>query len=253
MTKHRIKSRVQSRKGNPLDTKQDGPLDIHPNCDSPPYITYNKAVTIDPQHRFIFLWIPKVAGMSISQALKIHFGQTYLSLENTPTQWNTHIKGVTFYHSHVPALVEKGHLPAAWVDQAFKFAFVRNPWDRMVSLYHWLQWGKVMNFHQFIQAVATGNYDRPGATNLRGFYQANRLIDWLRPNGIWLPQFIGRFENLQEDWKIVMKILGCKCRLKHRNTSKHTHYRDYYDATTRALVAKHFEEDIDLFKYTFED
>ena len=110
-----------------------------------------------------------------------------------------------------------------------------------------------MSFQEFIQNVAAGSYDRPGVMNLRGFYQANRLVDWLRPDGIWLPQFIGRFENLQNDWKIVMKILGCNVDLKKRNTSKHTHYRDYYDLQTRELVAKRFEEDIDLFKYTFEE
>jgi len=244
MTQYRATGRVRPRRKRPLE--------VYPNCSRPPYITFDEAVPIKPQCHFIFLWMPKVAGTSMNAAIKHHFGHTYLSLENAPKRWNPQLKGVTFYHSHVPALVEKGHVSSEWMDSAFKFAFVRNPWDRMVSLYHWLKWEKKMGFPEFIQNVATGNYHRPGVMNLRGFYQANRLVDWLRPNGIWLPQFIGRFENLQEDWKIVMKILGCKCGLKKRNTSNHTHYRDYYDATTRALVAKRFEEDIDLFKYTFE-
>lgn len=244
MAQYRVKGRVRSRQGDPLA--------IYPDCSQPPYLTYDEATPIESQCPFIFLWMPKVAGMSISGALKVQFGMRYLSLENAPKRWEPQLKGVTFYHSHVPALVDKGYVLSDWVDKAFKFAFVRNPWDRLVSLYHWLRWEKKMDFHTFIEQVTEGNYVRPGIMNLRGLYQANRLVDWLRPDGVWLPQYIGRFENLQEDWRTVTKILGCGYTLTKRNTSKHTHYRDYYDPQTRDLVAQRFEEDIDLFKYTFE-
>jgi len=244
MVKHHAQGKFRQRRA---------PLDIHPNCEAPPYISYNEAVPLKPQDPFIFLWMPKVAGMSISTALKHNYGQTYLALENAPNRWHTQLRGVTFYHSHIPALVEAGQIPGPWVDKAFKFAFVRNPWDRMVSLYHWLQWDKKgMSFNEFIQGISLGNYNLPGTKNVRGLYQANRLVDWLRPNGIWYPQWIGRFENLTEDWKIIQKILGFMGSLPKSNASKHTHYRDYYDLHTRELVAKRFEEDIDLFKYTFE-
>ena len=221
-----------------------------------PHIAYNDARPLKPEEKFLFIWVPKVAGMSINAALGTAFRGKYKALENCPKQFKPTLKGVTFYHSSIPALIAEHHTPQDWVDSAFKFAFVRNPWDRLVSLYHWLGHHtggeQGLFFDEFIRMVAGGNcYEPPGVMNIRGLYQANRMVDWLRPDGKWLPNFIGRFENLPQEWLIIQKILDYKVPLAKGNSTRHTHYRDYYSDETRDLVAKRFEEDIDIFKYTF--
>jgi hypothetical protein len=211
---------------------------------------------LKPEEKFLFLWIPKTAGMSMNAALGTGFRKVYKALENQPQGLNASLKGVTFYHSSISAMIAEHHVSQEWVNSAFKFAFVRNPWDRLVSLYYWLGHHtggeKGLFFDEYIRMIAGGNcYEPPGLMNIRGLYQANRMVDWLRPDGNWLPDFIGRFENLPEEWRIIQKILDCKIPLVKGNSTQHAHYRDYYNDESRDLVAKRFEEDIDIFKYTF--
>lgn len=228
------------------------PWEIYPNCDAAPLHT-----AIDPitkETKVLFLWMPKAAGMSISRALSFAYGLHYRALENRSDNFLPTLQAVTFYHSHIPSLVDNGVVSQQWMDNAFKFAFVRNPWDRLVSLYHWLGHKKTgPPFKDWLQSVVRANYERPGSQNIRGLYQANRLVDWLRPEGIWLPDYIGKFETLNTDWVTIQKILGITVSLPHGNQSIHKPYPYYYNPETRRLVEKRFEEDIDLFKYTFQE
>lgn len=224
-----------------------------------PYVSLEHAQQIPEDQKVIFLWMPKCAGVSIHENLAVCYGETYGHYNKQgPFVLDSSLRCVTFYHSHVPALVEAGFVPSEWAQQAFKFAFGRNSWDRMVSLYHYLIAMKYhrlpATFEEFLQQVVAGDYPRPEARNLLGHYQANNLLAWLRPNGVWLPQFVGRFENLQEDWKIVCKILGIEyMALNLRNPSKHDQYQAYYTESTQNLVAEYFAEEIEVFDYTFAD
>jgi len=226
------------------------PLEIYPDCKRAPLRPVIQPIA--QSRKVLFLWMPKVAGMSISRALSAAYGKRYRALENRTERFQPELNGVTFYHSHIPTLVDCGMVPKDWIDGSFKFAFVRNPWDRLVSLYHWLGMKKSgPDFGTYIEQVVKGNYERPGKTNIRGLYQANRLVDWLRPGGIWLPDYIGKFETLNQDWESIQRILGIKSPLPHSNKSTHKPYQHYYNIQTQRLVHKRFEEDIDLFKYTF--
>jgi len=196
-------------------------------------------------------------------ALRGHFGSAFVMHDlqfggrSNPAVFNPDLKCATFWHSHIPALVECGYIEAEWVASMFGFAFVRNPWDRMVSLFHYFQKTayKVVlpsTFGKFLEVVVSGECPRPGFKSTLGYYQTNSLLDWLRPGGVWLPQFVGKFETLQEDWDTLSIILGLPQRpLSRSNSSSHAPFREYYDARLEALVATYFAEEIDIFGYTF--
>src|SRR5439155_1500290 len=83
----------------------------------------------------------------------------------------------------------------------FKFGFVRNPWDRVVSLYERteaLQLRNEMNFEQFVDWIQYSSATCVHSSPHR--YQVDWFVD---ANGNLLADFIGKFERLDEDWAFV--------------------------------------------------
>ena len=133
----------------------------------------------------------------------------------------------------------------------FKFAFVRNPWDRFVSCWR----DKVIrrnkfefsdteqNLESFIDYV-TKNVDLEyGNHHLR---LQSRLIDL---NHI---DYLGRFETFETDLKEVMNLLDIEATIKKKNASnRKIDYREYYTERTKNKVAELYEKDIRIFNYEF--
>ena len=142
-----------------------------------------------------------------------------------------------------------------WNDY-FKFTIVRNPWDRLLSYYlnkvyvrgrPWMckpkyRAHKGMTFKELIQAL----YQE----NLKTCDIHYRLQTHMFPQS--KVDFIGRFENYQEDFNTICDKIGIpQQQLPHKNSTKHKHYTEYYDDETKQIVAEKYAKDIEYFGYEF--
>lgn len=215
---------------------------------------------ISHSHRFIFFHVAKTGGMSIRTALQKHCQEPERFKIKRPPQE----KGGQpnpFYEVwealllHATAQDAQKELPKESFDSYYKFAFVRNPWDWQVSMYHFILSEPTHIKYQLVKEMGSFDAyldwvvktDRPypkGATRL----QSTALTDG---SGRLLVDFVGRYESLSQDFSQVCDRLQIDADLPHVNRSAHRDYRDYYDPRTRQLVADHFRADIDLFQYEF--
>lgn len=135
-------------------------------------------------------------------------------------------------------------------DAYFKFGFVRNPWDRVVSLYERAeaqQMRSEMTFDEFVDWIEYSSSTCVHSSPHR--YQLDWFVD---PNGKILADFIGRFERLEADWAFVARKLDMAESLPHRRANIRTrHYTEYYTARTREIIANKFRVDIEHFGYQF--
>ena len=179
---------------------------------------------------YVFIHINKTGGSSIEKALGIGL-------------------------DHSTALEKYRQLGAVAWQRKFTFTMVRNPWDKVVSHYHYRvrtnQTGMGENtlpFDEWLQRCYVDRdpeyYDEP-----RMFMpQRQWLVD---ENGVLLVEFIGRFENLQEDFRHICERLSVEAELGHAKPSARGSYRDYYSSESRDLIGVVFAEDVELFGYRF--
>lgn len=216
---------------------------------------------ISPTHSFIFFHVAKVAGVSIREALapytqeperfKIKRPRQEVNGQPNPlyARWDSML-------THATVKQTQQALPEQFAT-FYKFAFVRNPWDWQVSMYHFLlkmqpeldahTVAQLGSFETYLDWVVATDKPRPfprGATKL----QKAMLVD---QNGDIGVDDVGRFETLSDDFNRFANKIGINVTLPNRNRSQHKGYQDYYNARTKTIVATHFAEDIDLFKYVF--
>lgn len=206
---------------------------------------------IGRRRKFIFIHVPKAAGQSVSKALSRHALlphqralQRVARSVGRATNWDLY----SLRNGHMTALDYQTELGAGAFADYFRFAFVRNPWDRMLSLYSFIK-----------LRPRSENYEMVENTSFDDFLvkvkerKLKRQSDYiLGQDGKSIVDFVGRFENLQEDFERAMQHLGIEQSLPHKNKSKHQPYQSAYSTLGRDLVAEHFETDIELFGYSFD-
>lgn len=223
---------------------------------------------ISHKKKFIFVHIPKVAGTSIESIL-FPFASRFKCANKFAKEYR-HLRNYELFNSQTS------------YSNYFSFTFVRNPFDRMVSLYHFFNFDTKISFAEFIEDVKIFLEQKPekiyekvplNETRLR-FRWANHRHDfqkdieynWLDDGNIGyhlLPQmyflknridFIGRFEQIKKDLKLVCDRLDIpNLKLPHERKSKHKHYTEYYNNRLVDLVTQVYSCDISNLGYKFED
>ncbi|NIV31384.1 MAG: sulfotransferase family 2 domain-containing protein [Anaerolineae bacterium] len=144
------------------------------------------------------------------------------------------------------------------IEGAFKFAFVRNPWDRFLSAFLMDRpWDRGAFLATARQVKQLGDPKRSTFPNIVGWPLLQRFLPQryfiCNKDGSIGVDFVGRFENLQEDWRTVcMQVVGRPVKLPHVRRGTHRDYREYYDAEARRIVGEAYRKDIDMFGYEVE-
>jgi hypothetical protein len=211
-----------------------------------PFLEYSYAwerpsAILLPAQKLLYVPVPKVANRSIKAALATAAGLPFS-------------EGQEPYFQTVPltAVPDYGDF--------FRFAFVRHPLDRLVSCYaqkivlyarqlqmpllFW-RYGRrfwpEMSFAQFVTAVAA----IPDGRADRHFRSQHTFV---YPQGELAVDFVGRFEQLAQDWAQVQQQTGLGP-LPHFNPSPHQPFAEMYTPALAQMAARRYQQDMELFTY----
>lgn len=208
----------------------------------------------------IFIWVPKTAGTSLVSTLQQHGALKLVDVGEVEKYFeNGGI--VTFGHMSLTDLIAQGYVSRDYFKRAWKFAFVRNPYSRAVSLYHYLVDNKFMTptttFPIFCSYLEHRAFEPIGLYNHEGLNQVNPQVTWLfGASGEPMYDFLGRFENLDRDFEKVcgtLQLSAVNHALPQLNTTNHKSIASYYTERERRIVAQLYAEDFDHFGYDIDD
>lgn len=190
----------------------------------------------------IFIHIPKAGGISIIKSL---YGEEANGFGHPTYERFLRMYGKKQYESY------------------FKFTFVRNPWDRLLSAYNFLKKGGMNHLDKQFSDDVLKNYNSFESFVMDGINETN-IEKWVH----FIPQYryiydakmnlvvdyVGRFENFEADFEHIRSMLQQGTPLQHRNKtgeSKEETYREAYTPEMVQKVAKLYQNDIRLLGYEF--
>ena len=184
---------------------------------------------IDHSRKLIFIHIARTGGTSVETAL---VGKDWWRIDpetkHISAKQAREIYGEKIWNSYT------------------KFSIVRNPWDRVASMWATKWWHKSSHvpenctFEEFLENLKYHPHEKYASL----FYHEilNEDID-----------YILRFESLKADFYSMLNRLGYKTiRLPHKEKRRRKPYRDLYNEKTRSYVENLFKIDIERYGYSFE-
>lgn len=204
---------------------------------------------ISHSRRFVFFAVPKTGTHSVRRALRPQLADGDMEQVGLFVDKRfPYPELADLGHGHVSYLQLEPVLGPA-LDGYFKFAFVRNPFDRFVS------------YCAFMARNGDAFAQRPRDV-MRFFIRDDPQVDHLlfRPqfellsdqSGRVRMDFIARTERMQADYDAVCAKVGiASSPLEKVNGTEHRHYAEYYDDELRGHVARFYARDLETFGYGF--
>jgi len=197
----------------------------------------------------VFLLSTKAANSSVKTAILEAVGQRVPVKER-----QRHVHRHRFFKSKYISAVDASKLKGYT-----KVGFVRNPWDRALSLYidkvrdgnsgipkKRMKLSDQSTFPEFVRTI----HDIPDRkADIHFLSQCANMVD---SGGNLIADLIIRFESLDIGWNELRQRIKIDLPdLPKTNTTKHRDFREYYDSETRQMVAERYANDIKMFGYEF--
>ncbi|MGK7939871.1 MAG: sulfotransferase family 2 domain-containing protein [Crocosphaera sp.] len=233
---------------------------------------------ISHEYKFIFLHIGKTGGTSIEKVLC-----DYLNIDFNETEKNPEGE----WWKHIWARYMKEYIGEDIWNDYFTFAFVRNPLDMILSLYSmytqypqytnpevhpklYHPWNQYQDFEDFILAMGECRHESDekwriqldtletehtmyfwyDLENLQTSYLTDSWKGKENGEGEILVDFVGKYENLQQDFNTVCEKVGLpQLNLIHHGATTHRPYHRLYTKKMAEIMYQHSSLDIERFGY----
>ena len=226
------------------------------------FSVFNEAVNFEKQ--CIFIAVPKTGTTSVRSQLT-QPGQAFIeaphlnAMQVRDCLYTYFLKqslgtNIRFPNTNAPSDADIRKKAKDVFDTFFKFSAVRNPWARAVSMYSRREGVQIkadMSFDEFCQ-----QHIYASDTCFYPTLHHNQL-DWLcDENGKCLMDYVYKLEDFEKALVEIAEKTSGRIILQKEDANRNPDsgsrsYRDLYTDETKKLIAKHFEKDIDFFKYTF--
>ncbi len=190
-------------------------------------------------YKCIFIHVPKAAGISVSKTLFGNLG-------------GAHNKLTHYQHLYTKSTFE----------EYYKFTFVRNPWERLFSAYHFLKKGGISP-RDVVWVEENLSHIHDFQSFVMSWLEEDRLNDWFHfipqvdfltdTSGKVAMDFIGKYEELEAGFDNVCARLKVNKKLPHLNktTALKRNYKDFYTGEMIDKVARIYKKDVETLGYTF--
>ena len=219
---------------------------------------------ISHKYKCLYVHIPKTAGTSVEKCfgghdeMDVRLKQDHRTIRNimaaiSPLSTGRfNIKDILVFlnQRYCGYRDQVGFLNGQEFDSYFKFCFVRNPWERAYSWYR-----NVIrdHLHQAELGISADITFSDFLNYHSDQWALKPQIDWIIDvNGKVAVDFVGKFENLESDFKEICHRLGMQDnKLPMILDSGKVSYVDAYDDDLRVLVETLYRDEIELFEYKF--
>ena len=209
------------------------------------------AKVISQKHQCIFVHIPKCGGSSIEDVV-------WPGVRTEQDLWMGFVDEFRNRHQtgglqHLCAHQIRDEVGEEQYLQFWKFAFVRNPFDRAVSqfvymnrrpdLRRFLGMSEGASFGEYLQLITETQH-------VQWKPQSSFILD--PETGEIMVDFVARFERYSTDARAIFDRLGIRVGVvPHANQGLRGNYRDYYSEADRKMVQALCGDDLEIFQYLF--
>ena len=204
----------------------------------------------------IFIWIPKNAGTTVYKSCKNAFG---MIKQKYPTKQQVDSGVYTFAHQSIQRLVSKGNVSRDYVSNSFKFAVVRCPYERAVSLYCYQKnkslrrltsrFSPSPTFLEYLRILEKRSFLPLGIGQTQWRQTANPQSAWLNECNIDLMIPISKLKESLNQLFFRFTSHESESPIFDSNVNPHSDWRQFYCKQSKQLVEFLYQQDFDQLQH----